>query len=271
MKVWAFVLAHNQDRWIKTVIENAARAADYMTVIHHESDDDTDDRIHDADTGRCFAAVEKYHDLRYAHRAVAPHAGEPVWAWQIDGDEIYDPAGLKQLADQCRAGLHDDVWRIHGRYLHVTSINHDDRTVTGHLHQGKCGANFYNLSHLERWDADGRRAPFMSADIAFKPGRNPQRRDREHERAQWNQSLMRCLHMRFMRQTSRVRDDEGARRSANQVCGWGLGVQETGRDPKANHRLSYRQGPVVTVDATPFGLPRDREGVEHEAQKEAVV
>lgn len=254
MRVVAFVLAHNQDLWIEHVIRSVVNSVDELVVLHHASTDRTAEKIEQAIHSHSHARAVVFPDLSEGHSHVSPYAGGDWWAWQIDGDELYDSAGLHRLAQQCRDGHFDDIWRIHGRYIHALEYKTEEVEFRGHLHppDKKCGANFYNLSHLERWPCDRKRVAFMSHGMAWKRGRTPGARDTKNQKCDWANSLMRCVHLRFLQQSSIEPDHEvGNRLSPQQVLGWGLNAKETG-GKSVNMRNSYREGPIVTVDAAPF-------------------
>jgi hypothetical protein len=44
-------------------------------------------------------------DARRSHALVEGYAGSPSWVFGVDGDELYDPAGLARLRDELIAGI----------------------------------------------------------------------------------------------------------------------------------------------------------------------
>ena len=106
------------------------------------------------------------------------------------------------------------------------------------------------------------RFAFMADTLHFKPGRDALARDLTHEQAGWDDAWMRCVHLRFLPQSSIEKPDEvGARLSPQQHMGWGLKASETGGKPGRNERNSYRSGPVITTDGGPFLNPMPMEAV----------
>jgi hypothetical protein len=139
--------------------------------------------------------------------------------------------------------------------LHATEYDQENNTFTGHLHpkEIKCGANFYNMKIMKEWPADLRRTAFMSKPMILKDGYDLESSHKDNQFCEWEDSLMRCVHVRFLQQSSNEKEDViGKRLSPQQTLGYRLSPKDAGRNRKYNLRNIYRQGPITTIDASNF-------------------
>ena len=106
-QIVAIMLVKNEDLFIKTVLENILGFCDRIHVADHHSTDKTPQIIgqlaaeHPKIEYRCVDHVSESHDM------IADYAGTETWVIGVDGDEVYDPEGLKRLREEIFAGQYD--------------------------------------------------------------------------------------------------------------------------------------------------------------------
>ena len=90
-------LVRNEDVFVEQAIRNVAEFCDVIHVVDHVSDDRTSKIV------RALAGEFDHIDARrsrnsaVAHRLLEPYSGTSTWVLGVDGDELYDPAGLARL------------------------------------------------------------------------------------------------------------------------------------------------------------------------------
>ena len=246
MEIRGVCLVKNEERYLSQVIRNAQALCNTGVVLDNQSTDRTPEIARESGW-----EYRECPDIRRSHEHVQDLAGKPVWIFGVDGDEVYSPSGLSELRPRLLQGEFEDYWMVRGRMVHVTRLRETGSRVFA---EGYCGppspsvVNLYNFGALVRWRAPDGDALFFGRDQVFKPGYSDTRRYLFYDQgARWEEDPLRCLHLRFIRRSS-VEPVEGARPNP-----W-----DTRRGIRENRRDVYRQGPLVTVDATEFfpqGLP----------------
>jgi len=259
--ILGLTLVRNEDIFVERAIRNIIQFCDRLIVADHQSTDQTPALV-------AGLAAEFPHKLevvriasaRESHSLVTRYAGSPTWIFAVDGDEIYDPAGLARLRDEILAGRYDEWWVMFGNVLNCVAIDHAANTATGYLAPPcRSMTKLYNFRLIERWDGAYTHV-LANGRVHFKPGYDATRRLNLHEQLSWEQSHYRCLHTCFMRRSSN--DPEGATSRPNvseSVRGGTInwlrktGQRLSGRAQTSGWKLEkYARGPLVTVDAAAF-------------------
>lgn len=255
-------LVRNEDIFIERALRNTIDFCDLLIVADHQSTDGTGRIL--ARLAAEFAGrmqVVRIDHPRESHLLVNSYAGSPTWIFAVDGDELYDPAGLARMREELLAGKYDESWLIFGNVLNCTAIDETARTATGYLAPPcRSMTKLFNFNLIESWDGEASHV-CANGTIKFKPGFDALRRLQLHEQVAWEEAHFRCLHTCFMRRSSL---DEGAAParpnvSENYLRG-GLGGfarkvwnRLCGRAPVSDWKLEkYARGELVTLDATPF-------------------
>jgi hypothetical protein len=263
------VLVHNEDVFVEWAIRNAASACDRIHAVDHVSTDGTWPILE-----RLAAELDSLDVLRSAnasaaHRQLEQYAGTPTWVLRIDGDHLFDPAGLAILRDELLAGKHRDVFRVRAHTLHCDELDEGTRTAWGHMAPpSRTGVQLYNLDAVSSWR--GGVEPLIGGDPAFRPGYDWNRMRDLTESTVWDTDPLRLLHVCFLRRSSRDSEAFAAGRlNLNEQGSYRRGAAATlrrlVRRPRIDPRVlelhergtnwkqdKYRRGPRVSVDATPF-------------------
>jgi hypothetical protein len=238
-------LVRNEERYIERVLRNALGLCDRILVLDNLSTDDTGsivDRL-GKETGR--VGRQMVHHLGGSHAHVQEFIGTDTWVFGVDGDEVYDPAGLRRLRDRLLGGEFRDNWMVRGHFLHVTAL--DSRLATGWMAPPSHDPNkLYNFGMVQSWPPD-RRTLFHGEGLVLRGGRGYSEAHRRLvDEAPWERSDMRCLHLRFI---ARSRVDAGIDRLAEpRVNPYSVAKVKEGYVGWTK----YRRGDEVTVDARPF-------------------
>jgi hypothetical protein len=198
---------------------------------------------------------------RESHELIKGFAGEPVWVFGIDGDELYDPAGLSQLRTRLLAGDHEDAWLVRGNVLHCVELDDARSAARGYLSPpAPSMTKLHNFSLIESWDGQGRNPERLHgpAGLRFKPG-TTDRKLELNRTAAWDDSIFRCLHVCFLPRSTRdveatarrnIPDQNAPRRLPRRL--WTRLMELTGRPEQSKWKENYRVGPVVGVSTDPF-------------------
>src|SRR5206468_3652414 len=135
-------------------------------------------------------------------RAIAHFAGTPAWIFGVDGDEIYDPAGLRRLRAELLAGMYDEWWVIFGNVLHCSAVDLIAQRATGFLTPpSKSMTKLYQYRLLKSVDPEALLRLAGRHDVFHEPAMI-QRRLNLHEQHPWDEAWFRCLHTCFTPRSS---------------------------------------------------------------------
>jgi hypothetical protein len=249
-------LVRDEEIFVERVLRNALALCDRIIVADNGSRDRTPEIV--ASLSREETRIEA-HQVAHpaeAHKLVEEFAGEDVWVFGVDGDELYDPARLAELRRLLVAGEFAQWWSISANALHCVELDVKAGLARGYLAPPARGlTKLYNFSALEEW-----REPTLErlhgGTVRFRPGyTGGDRYVRMFYEDGWEGSLLRCLHMAFVRRSSRDRK-AGVRPNPVDVSERrGLRNRIRGAlPPKRVPRkiMGYVKGDLVTVSAHPF-------------------
>src|ERR1041384_6080579 len=132
-KIVGSVLVRNEDVFVERSIRNVVAFCDRIHVVDHMSTDGTWDVL------RALAAEFDHLDVRrsrqsaVAHQLLEPYAGSATWVLGVDGDELYDPAGLQRLRSDLLEGAHADVFRLKAHVLNCDELDEEAGSASGWL------------------------------------------------------------------------------------------------------------------------------------------
>ena len=227
-KIIGISLVKNEDLYVERAIENAIDFCDELIVLDNNSHDNTWNILYDLSQKYDKISLRKWKNHRDSHIVLNQYIGRDHWIFAVDGDEIYDPDGLKELKPRVLRGEYNDYFNIKGHALHC-SLN-DYPFFHGYMDGSKSICKLYNFSILKSWNQWERLhggTPKLKNNLECKT-----LNIRENS---WDDSLFRCLHMCFVRRSSLDSDDDP-------------------RSPPAGHNpniknLKYKKGKLLKLRA----------------------
>ena len=262
MRVAAVVLVHDEDVWAERVVRNIAPFCDRVHVADRVSRDRTWEIVSGLASELDNVEAVRMSHAAQSHDLVLPYVGTDTWVFSPDGDELFDPAGLRRLRAELEAGRYDESFRIFPGMLHCVELDEDARTANGYLAPpALTGPKLFNFAALESWDRVYRER-LHEGEPVFRDGWAWDSVARLEQDYEWDENPFRCLHTCFLRRSSRDPadgDDTRLNIAEANTCRRDL----RGRVSRAVRRdrggragpwklEKYRRGPVVTKDASPF-------------------
>jgi len=252
MRIVGIVLVRDEERFVERALRNVVEFCDELIVCDHGSRDATPGIL--ADFAAEFSGKVTVHSVRRpgeSHRLIERFAGTDAWVFGVDGDEIYDPAGLRRFRRRLEAGEFDKWWVVFGNVLNVVELGED--SATGHLAPPcRSMTKLYNFAAIERWDGGDIVERLHGGDIRFREGRSESDRCALHESAGWDDADFRCLHFCFLERSS-VDAAGGPRKNIMDRHAWTAGKMLSkakgllaGRGAPDWKEEKYARGPVVT-------------------------
>lgn len=254
-------LVKDEDLFVEQAIRNVLGFCDELLLVDNSSTDGTLPILE--------RLVEEHPDKLSLHRIAHPSAshdliaglaGQPVWVFGVDGDELYDPAGLERFRPRLLGGEFDDWWLVRANALHTVELDDERRWATGYLSPpAPSMVKLHNFGAIESWDGRHPERLHGTEGLRFKPGRAESKLDLQ-TRLDWDESPLRCLHLCFLRRSTAERraqarinipDLNAPRRFPLRV--WRRVRAAVGKPEQSRWKLeNYRRGEVVTVSAEPF-------------------
>lgn len=257
-RIVGVVLVHNEDVFVERAVRNAAPFCDHILLMDHGSTDATVPILKRLAKELPSAEFHRLSHPRESHELISGLAGQDTWIFAVDGDEIYDTAGLLRLRERITSGEFARTWMILGNVLNVTTLGADFRSASGHLAPPcRSMTKLYNFAAIDSWGGD---APerLHGGEVVFRPGFDNAARRMLHDEVPWEESDFRCLHMCFLSRSSRESGDAATRENIMEKYGnsWQRVIRFLRRLvglPVTNWKDSrYRRGPEVTVSTTAF-------------------
>lgn len=263
-QIVASVLICNEDKYIERVIRNIVDFCDKVIITDHQSKDRTFDICRQLAAEFPKIELHRIQKLGESSQVLTPYYGTNTWVFVVDGDEIFDPAGLQEMRSRLLAGEFSDSWNIFANTLHCTKLDLQTRKAWGHLAPpARAGARLFNFSIIDDWQDYGER--LHGDKIVFKAGYHLGLRRYLHRELDWDTSYFRYVHTSFLPRSSmdknsllktRLNADEVDRINAqpNQILKLYSWLKTRfqhfrGRDWK---NKKYRQGPLLEKDVSAF-------------------
>lgn len=201
-KIIGSVQIRNEDIYIERVISNILDFCDSILVADHQSTDRTLEICKRLAERHSKVSVQSIQSPREAAAALEPYFGTNSWIFGVDGDEVYDPQGLMIMRERLLSEEFSKDWCIFGNVLNIVSLDMKNKTAKGYLAPpSRSMTKLYNFSIIERWDNCPER--LLGDEIRFKVGFSLELRRYLHRELDWEESYFRCLHMPFMKRSSR--------------------------------------------------------------------
>ena len=271
-RIVGIAMVRDEDAFVERALRNVLDFCDELIAVDHRSRDETPRIL--AELAAANPERMRFHRVGRAGEAnelLRPYVGQDVWVFGVDGDELYEPDRLRALRPRLLGGDFDEWYLIKGNVLHCDRLDAAAGTAEGWLAPpSRSITKLFNFRALERWEGQaiehlygGRRT--------FRPGYSDETIYYLRDDYDWASSPFRCLHVCFLRRSSRQPARQRTRQSVIELGGiprarralGRLGAL-VGRPPESQWKLAkYRQGARVEVDdVTPFfvaeraGVPR---------------
>jgi glycosyltransferase involved in cell wall biosynthesis len=253
------VLVRNEDVFIEQSIRNVAEFCDRIYAVDHASSDATWKILRRLAGVLDHLNVRRSRNSATAHRLLAPYAGTATWVIGVDGDELYDPAGLSRLRRDLLEGAHADVFRLKAHVLNCDELDTSTGTASGWLAPpSRPVTKLFNFGAVDAWPESP--DPLQAGDVVFRAGRHWESRRDLADETTWESDPLRCLHVCFIRRSSADRGD--ARLNLDESGEYDRGplgaLKRLVRRPRGARAATnwkrewYARGERVTVDAGPF-------------------
>ena len=274
MQILGVWLLRDEEYFAAWSLMNAVAFCDRVLVMDNRSRDRTREIVEAVAARYGHVGILDVEDAYDTHRHLEAFAGTRTWVFGVDGDEIYDPAGLARMRTRLLAGEFDAHWHVVGHTLHALGIRLDRAEAFGHAQPATPGiTKLYNFGAVESWRPGRHERLHGLKSVVFRPGYARDGVLHTWRREHWDGADFRCLHLCFMPRspldepmgggiepTGRANPAEQmkARALLRRARRAVLRRLDSRHDVRRNykHRL-YARGPVETFDITGFGAPGD--------------
>ena len=259
-------LVRNEDIFISQAITNVAEFCDKIIVLDNLSTDNTWYEIQELKKQYPHIEAHRINDYRESHSYISGYAGSNTWILGIDGDEVYDPTGLKRFRKCLLAGHFDDQWALFGNVVNCVELDSKREKAIGYLSPpSRSMTKLFNFSALESWHGPCER--LHGGEKQFRVGFGESQRFPVNEHNMWHESPFRCLHLCFVQRSTKETKGAMSRLQPGEKPQWlkhldrlgigGLfsGVIQNARSPWKDSK--YRRGQMQTVDARIF-FPKEQ-------------
>jgi hypothetical protein len=266
------MLVRNEDVFVEQAIRNVVAFCDVVEVFDHGSQDRTWQIL--GDLAREFDHVHVHRTRRAgdSHRPLERYAGSRTWVLGVDGDELFDPAGLAVLRARLEAGEHQDVFRIKAHAFNCVGLDRAAATARGYMSPpSRPVTKLFNFGVVRRWEDCTERLHFGKQ--VFVEGFSWESMRVLSDTTTWETDPLRLLHTCFVRRSSL--DPEGTMLSRDNLDesgefdrSWIGALRRRLRPYRADPKIvamrargldwkqtMYRKGDELTIDASPFFRP----------------
>lgn len=263
-RIVGIALLRNEEYLTCWSLANAAEFCDELLVVENQSTDRTLEKVEALRVHFPHIVLHRAEDPNQSHRYIESYAGEDVWVFGVDGDEIYDREGLARLRPRILAGEFDAWWRVAGHMLHATRLDLDGACGTGYATPATPSVTkLYNFSALNSWRQPNRER-LHGQNMEFRNGWSRDRVLELHREEPWEGCDFRALHLCFFPRTSVDRVAPIRRPNPSEIRVGALGrahiflknflANPFSRDASYKTRR-YRRGSLVERDISAFGRP----------------
>jgi len=259
-QIIGIMLVHNEDRFLRRAAANVLDFCDRILIAEHHSTDETWEIAQDLVRQSPKVEAHRIQDARESNEMLQPFAGTPTWVLGVDGDELYDVAGLRKTRDELMRGIWDRWWVIFGNVLNCAELDETAKRASGWMAPPcRSMTKLYNFAAVERLDPDAKQR-LMGRNDVFRDGYHAGLRNEIYKSLSWDEASFRCLHTCFLPRSSSQTASHAGRENLTELGkhsplawlrrGW---ARLQGRGAESQYKNEkYRRGPLVTIDASPF-------------------
>jgi glycosyltransferase involved in cell wall biosynthesis len=199
MKIIGISLVKDEDIYIRKAIENVIEFCDELIILDNNSTDGTWDILTELAKKYDKIDLRRWDDSANSGKVLRKYVGKPNWIFAVDGDEIYDPEGLRIFKGEILDGKYDEYFRVVGHSFHCDK--NEDPFFRGYFARSIC--KFFNFTNLKKWNQGER---LHGGKPILKGGVRPLGYGFQ-ENVKWEDSVFRCLHMCFLKRSSLQKGD----------------------------------------------------------------
>jgi glycosyltransferase involved in cell wall biosynthesis len=260
VRVVGILLARNEEYFVERAVQNALAFCDEFIAVDNGSTDRTlaileNLRASSPQKLRIHRAVHP----RESHELIQGFAGTDTWVFGVDGDEIYDPEGLRRMRVRLEACEFRGDWCVFGNVLNVRALDLEKGTAEGHLAPPcRSMTKLYNFAVIKAWHGPCLER-LHGGRIEFKDGFHEKLRRDLHQGLSWEEADFRCLHLCFLPRSSQDSNTLAPRQNIMDV--YNISIRKTlgliwdrlrGKPPIDWKEQRYGRGPLVAKSITPF-------------------
>lgn len=259
-KIIGISLIRDEDVFIERVLKNVYDFCDKILVADNCSTDKTGEIVKGLAKTNPKIEYHRIQSCSESHQMIEKYAGTNTWVFGLDGDEIYDPAGMLKMREDLLAGKYDGWWVIFGNVLNCVSLDLENMRAEGYLAPPcRSMTKLYNFQAINSWDGPCTQRLHMGT-VNFKPGHNASLRLNVCEQMTWDEAYFRCLHTCFIPRSSNDKKDVKDRKNVSELYFMGpmeklgLGFLKSwfGKNNKSYKEQKYMRGDLFATDVSSF-------------------
>jgi len=259
IEIVGIFLLRNEDIFVERSVLNVLGFCDRIIIADNYSSDNTWSILQSLSEKHSKIELFQIRHTGQSHDLIAGLAGKNVWIFGVDGDEIYDPEGLKRFRHTLLSGAYDEWWSIFGNVLNVIELDSSYDKASGYLAPPcRSVTKLYNFSALQSWDGPCPERLHGGRPV-FRSGFHAGLRLDLHSETPWDQSDFRCLHTCFLRRSSKELGASGRVNPAELIAqGWVARLVTRLRNTVRRNSVSdwkrqkYMRGEQVTLEVAMF-------------------
>ncbi|WPD22734.1 MAG: hypothetical protein SD837_21430 [Candidatus Electrothrix scaldis] len=217
-------------------------------------------------------ALQEHHNKIHYHSIASPaqshdlisgYAGTNTWIFAVDGDELYDPSGLKRLRQGIDSGEYDRQWMILGNALNCIELNVEKGYAQGYLAPPcRSMTKLYNFKAIKSWLGPCSER-LHGGEVLFKEGYDKSLRLELYKDIPWDEAEFRALHICFLRRSTLEKASAGQkviRKNISDMLSENIWARIKsrffkfiGKEHKSPWKMEkYMRGQLVTKPLAPF-------------------
>jgi len=251
------MLVRNEDQFLKRAALSILDFCDRILIADHQSQDSTPGICEELARMSPKFEIYRIRTPRESHEMLVPLANTNTWVFGVDGDEIYDPAGLAKVRAKIHAGEWDKWWVVFGNVINCDVLDEAAKTASGWLAPPcRSMTKLYNFAAVQSLDPATKHRLHGRHEV-FNPGWTAMSRYELYKEIVWQDSDFRCIHTCWMPRSS-LDPQITSRRNVTESLGVinrlrTLLARLLGRKSESDYKAEkYRRGEYVTVDAKEF-------------------
>lgn len=256
----------NEQNFVTWALMNVVKFCDKILVIDNMSEDRTKDIVDSIATQHDHIEVIQVKHGHKTHRYIEEYVNSSTWVLKVDGDEIFDPVGLKTFRKRLLEGEFDQYWSIQAYSTHVLGVNFENSTAFGFVPpDAAAGLFMVNMNSMIKWKARNKERLHGHKNIVFKSGFSKEQVYCFWKNKSWKDSEFKVLHLCFLPRTSAEYNLTQDAQLENRLNFIDLRLDRRIRrylSKKYSSKPSwsvrnYARGEIKTLDISNFGNPVD--------------